>query len=127
VQYFSRHPAREDCTVIRFQIVEQRGADLYRTLVQAMREGDLHTFYVTKRGRRVQHKNPSYTGWMNWLPMDGIIHCEVLSPRKPGAEWRLFSAFMGRLADRYASHIAAVNVQFPDATPLPPPKRRKRR
>ncbi len=113
--------------MIRFQIVEQRGAGLHKELVRAMREGDLHTFYATKRGRRVQHKNPSYTGWMNWLPMDGIIHCEVLSPRKPGAEWRLFSAFMGRLADRYPAKIAAINVQFPDAAPLPAPVRRRKR
>lgn len=111
--------------MIRFQIVEQPGAELYKVLVQAMREGDLHTFYVTRRGRRVQHKNESYPGWMNWLPMDGIIHCEVLSPRKPGGEWRLFSAFMGRLADRYPSLISAINIQFPDAAPKSPAAKRR--
>lgn len=113
--------------MIRFQIVEQPGAGLYRELVRAMRSHDLHTFVVTRRGRRVQHTNDSYPGWMNWAPMDGVIHCEILSPRKPGGEWRLFSAFMGRLADRYAGSIAAINIQFPDAVEKPAVRPRKKR
>jgi hypothetical protein len=46
---------------------------------------------------------------------DGVISCSVLSPRKPGREWQLFSAFLGRLAARYADSIVAIEVQFPDA------------
>jgi hypothetical protein len=78
-----------------------------------MRDGELRTFVVKKRGRKVEHKNDSYPGWMNWSADDGIIHCEVKSPSKPGREWQLFSAFLGRLADRYADLIVAINVQFP--------------
>jgi hypothetical protein len=37
----------------------------------------------------------------------------VISPRKPGREWQLFSAFLGRLADRYADQIIGINIQFP--------------
>jgi hypothetical protein len=102
--------------MIRFQIIERAGANLHKTLIDAMRKGELRTFEATRRGRRIQHKNLSYPGWMNWSVSDGIINCEVISPRKPGREWQLFSAFVGRLADRYADRIVALNVQFPDST-----------
>lgn len=101
--------------MIRFQIIERAGANLHKTLVDAMRAGELRTFEATRRGRRIQHKNLSYPGWMNWSAHDGMINCEVISPRKPGREWQFFSAFLGRLADRYAGHILAINVQFPSS------------
>jgi len=53
---------------------------------------------------------------MNWSVVDGGINREVISPRKPGREWQLFSAFLGRLADRYADRIRAINIQFPGST-----------
>jgi hypothetical protein len=101
--------------MIRFQIIERPGAELHKTLLRAMRDGELRTFVATKRGRKVQHTNPSYPGWMNWSATEGVICCEVISPRKPGREWQLFSAFVGRLADRFADRIVAINVQFPGA------------
>jgi hypothetical protein len=101
--------------MIRFQIIERAGANLHKTLVDAMRAGELRTFAATRRGRRIQHKNLSYPGWMNWSVHDGLINCEVISPRKPGREWQFFSAFLGRLADRYAADIVGINIQFPDA------------
>jgi hypothetical protein len=99
--------------MIRFQIFERTGANLYKTLVDAMRAGELRTFEATRRGRRIQHKNVLYPGWMNWSVHDGMINCEVISPRKPGREWQFFSAFLGRLADRYAEQIVGINIQFP--------------
>jgi len=81
-----------------------------------MRAGELRTFAATRRGRRIQHKNLSYPGWMNWSNGDGVINCEIISPRKPGREWQFFSAFLGRLADRYADRIVAINVQFSIST-----------
>jgi hypothetical protein len=101
--------------MIRFQIIERTGANLHKTLVDAMRTGELRTFEATRRGRRIQHKNLSYPGWMNWSVSDGLINCEIISPHKPGREWQLFSAFLGRLADRYADRIVAINIQFPDS------------
>ena len=101
--------------MIRFQIFERQGANLYKTLVDAMRAGELRTFEATRRGRRIQHKNVLYPGWMNWRVHDGMINCEVISPRKPGREWQFFSAFLGRLADRYADQILGINIQFPAA------------
>jgi len=112
--------------MIRFQIIERQGADLYKTLVTAMRDGELRTFFVTKRGRKVQHTNLSYPGWMNWSTVDGLIHCEVISPRKPGREWQFFSAFIGRLADRFADRIVAINVQFPEPEEARTKSRRRR-
>jgi hypothetical protein len=102
--------------MIRFQIIERTGANLYRLLVDAMRSGELRTFEAARRGRRIQHKNLSYPGWMNWQVLDGIINCEVISPRIPGREWQFFSAFLGRLADRYADQIVAINIQFSGST-----------
>jgi hypothetical protein len=115
--------------MIRFQIIERTGANLHKTLVAAMRDGDLRTFLVKKRGRKVLHKNVSYPGWMNWSAADGVINCDVISPNKPGREWQFFSAFLGRLADRYADQIVAINIQFPSAPQAArkPARRRKRR
>lgn len=110
--------------MVRLQIVEQEGADLYRTLVDAMRQGQLRTFVVTKRGRKVTHTNEAYPGWMNWSHASGIILCEVLSPHKPGSEWRLLSAFIGRLADKFADRIHSIAIQFP-GVPARAPKRRR--
>ena len=112
--------------MIRLQVVERHGANLYRSLVRAMRSGELRTFNVARRGRKVTHANPSYTGWINWSTSGGVITCEVLSPRKPGTEWRLLSALIGRLADKYADQVHSINVQFP-APLLARPARRKRR
>jgi hypothetical protein len=115
--------------MIRFQIIEKTGANLYKTLIRAMRDGKLRTFVAKKRGRKVQHTNVSYPGWMNWSEADGVINCEVISPNKPGREWQFFSAFLGRLADRYAHQIVAINVQFPSSEQETEKagKRRKRR
>ena len=51
--------------MIRVQIVELHGTNLYKTLVEAMRSGKLRTFSVTKHGRRVSHTKSDYPGWMN--------------------------------------------------------------
>ena len=98
--------------MIRFQIIERAGANLHRTLVDATCAGELRTFAATRRGRRIQHKNLSNPGWMNWSVHDGMINCEVISPRKPGREWQFFSAFLGRLADRYAGDIIGINYSI---------------
>ena len=50
--------------MIRFQIIERAGANLHKTLVDAMRAGELRTFEATRRGRRIQHKNRSCPSWI---------------------------------------------------------------
>lgn len=112
--------------MIRMQIVERPGSNLQRELIADMRSGSLQTFFLEKRGRKVRHVSLDYPGWMNWSSSDGVITCEVLSPRKPGSEWRLFHAFLGRLADRYAGGIHSVNVQFLPDEELPAPKRKRK-
>ena len=113
--------------MVRLQIVERHGASLYRTLIDAMRSGELRTLAVSKRGRKITHANPNYPGWINLRHVDGLILCDVLSPYKTGGEWRLLSAFIGRLADKYAGLIQSIAVQFPDAAPPERPKRRRAR
>jgi hypothetical protein len=101
-----------DGTLIRFQVIEREGAGLHRLLLGAMRSGELRTFVVKRRGRRVQHRSPSIPGWLKWSDSGGILLCEIVSPRSPENEWHLFSAFLGRLAHRYADHIHSISVQF---------------
>jgi hypothetical protein len=111
--------------MIRFQIVEHLDAKLYRSLLDAMKSGSLQTFSASKRGRKVAHVK--YPGWINWSSSEGVITCEVLSPRKPANEWQLMHAFLGRLAARFASSIAAINIQFPvaiESTDAPSRRRR---
>ncbi len=113
--------------MIRFQIVEQPDTNLYRTLIGAMRSGELRTFAVTRRGKRVTHRNPNYSGWIKWSYAAGVISCEILSPRKPGTEWRLLSALVGRLADKFADQVHSISIQFPDATAAKSKAKRRRR
>jgi hypothetical protein len=94
-------------------------------LVDAMRSGGLRTFTIARRGRKITHRNPNYPGWMRWYHEAGVISCEVLSPRKPGTEWRLVSALVGRLADKFPDRVHSISIQFPDAEI--PKTRRKRR
>jgi len=115
--------------MIQMQIIEQPGANLHAGLVAAMRSGSLQTFFLKKRGKRVLHTTYSTPGWMKWGHEDGVTTCSILSPKKPGMEWKFFSAFLGRLADRFAYKIQSINVQFPGEPPTPPkpPKKRKPR
>ena len=113
--------------MIRMQIIEQPGAGLHAELVSAMRSASLRTFFLKKRGRRVVHTNPLIPGWMKWSHEDGVITCSIYSPKKPGMEWKFFSAFVGRLADRFPGKIQSMNIQFPGELPGPARPRRKPR
>lgn len=112
--------------MIRLQIVERHGVNLYRTLIDAMRSGELRTFIATRYGKRITHRNPNYSGWIKWSYAAGVISCEFLSPRRPGTEWRLVSALVGRLADKFADQVHSISIQFPDAA-APKKKARRRR
>jgi len=111
--------------MITLQIVERRGSGLFEALRTAMRSGSLHTFYLQRRGRKVSHvTNP---GWMNWSYSDGVISGTILSPRKPGMEWKFLRDFLGRVADRYADRVLSIGIQFPDARSLGKPADRHRK
>ena len=101
-------------TMIRIQIVELEGAQLLETLKSAIRSGDLRTFELHKHGRKVTHKSKDYHGWMNWESKMGVVTCEIVSPHKPGQEWKILSSFVGRLADRYGDRIHGIGIQFFD-------------
>lgn len=111
--------------MIRFQVMERDQAHLYQTLVKAMRAGDLRTFRVENRGRRVVHVR--YPGRITWTHAQGVIDATVVSPRRPGDEWQIFSAFIGRLAQRYAGSISGIIVQFPEDAQTRGVRRRTRR
>jgi hypothetical protein len=113
--------------MIRLQIVEQNEADLFRTLIRAMRSGDLRTFVAQKRGKRITHRNPNYPGSIHCSHAAGVISCEIVSPRSPGSEWRLLSALVGRLADKFAAGVHTISIQFPDARPAPKRRLKRRR
>jgi hypothetical protein len=110
--------------MIRFQVMERDQAHLYQTLVKAMREGELRTFRVENRGRRVVHVR--YPGRIVWSHSPGVIDGTVMSPKKDGNEWQIFSALMGRLAQRYAGSISGIIVQFPEEAAGPGRRPRKR-
>src|SRR3972149_2882719 len=111
--------------MIRFQVMERDQARLYETLVRAMREGELRTFRVENRGRRVVHVR--YPGRITWTHSQGVIDGTVVSPRKQGNEGRGFSALVGRLAQRYADSISGIIVQFPEEPPQPVRRGRRKR
>ena len=100
--------------MIRVQIIERPGTELFAMLKAAMRHGDLRTFSVEKRGRKVVHDK--YPGWMNWVYGQGTITCEILSPQKPNAEWQFLSALVGRLAHKYGDRVESINIQLPQPT-----------
>jgi hypothetical protein len=102
--------------VIRLLIVEKPGRALFKSLRDAMRSRALRTFSLRQRGRKVVHAR--HPGWMTWSHEDGVVTCEIKSPRKPGQEWQFLSAFVGRLADKFADRIESITVQ------LPPPRRK---
>lgn len=112
--------------MIRLQIVERPGSKLFRVLSKAMRTGDLRTFSLEKRGRKVVHEK--YPGWMNWSYGQGAITCEILSLKKGGAEWQILSALVGRLAQRYPGAVESMHIQFeaPDGATHDKRSRRRR-
>ena len=110
--------------MIRMQIVERPGAELFKVLKRAIRSKDLRTFALEKHGTRVVHvRSP---GFMNWTSIAGVIACEIRSPKEEGKEWQFLSNLIGRLADRYPALVESVNIQL-DAPPPPPAKRKRRR
>jgi hypothetical protein len=110
--------------MIRLQIVERPGADLFRTLKRAIRSKDLRTFTLEKGGSRVVHvRSP---GFMDWTALAGMVACEIKTRAKDeGKEWQLLAAVLGRLADRFPGLVESINIQLP--APAPEPQRKRRR
>jgi len=111
--------------MIRLQIVERPGSRLFSVLKKAIRSKDLRTFSLEKGGKRVVHiRSP---GYMNWVEVDGLIACEIRTPRDEGKEWQLLTAVVGRLADRFPAAVESINIQLIAPPPEPVKKRRRRR
>lgn len=108
--------------MIRMQIVERPGVKLFNLLKRAMRSGDLRTFSLERRGTRVTHvRSP---GFMNWVNAEGIIACEIRTPRDEGKEWQLLSNVVGRLSDRFPDFVESINIQLAPR-PVAPPRRKR--
>ena len=97
--------------MIRLQIVERPGANLRRKLLAVVRSGELRTFKSERRGQKVVHI--TYPGRMNWSSSEGVITAEIKTPKRPGEEWKLLSALIGRLADKYADDVHSIHIQIP--------------
>src|ERR1043165_3108488 len=109
--------------MIRLQIVERPGIRLFSRLKKSIRSRELRTFSLEKGGKRVVHvRSP---GYMNWTEIEGLIACEIKSPKDEGKEWQLLSNVIGRLADRFPAEVESINIQL--AAPPPEPRKRKRR
>jgi hypothetical protein len=117
--------------MIRLQIVERPGADLFRVLKRAIRSKELRTFSLEKHGSRVVHV--SAPGFMNWIATPGVIACEIRTALRRGGdnekakEWQFLSNLVGRLADRYPALVESVNIQLEAPPPAPAPRKRRRR
>ena len=110
--------------MIRLQIVERPGTRLFSVLKKAIRSKDLRTFSLERGGKRVVHiRSP---GYMNWVEVDGLIACEIRTPKDKGKEWQLLTAVVGRLADRFPGAVESINIQLIAPPPEPVKKRRKR-
>ena len=111
--------------MIRLQIVERPGARLFSVLKKSIRSKDLRTFSLEKGGKRVVHiRSP---GYMSWVEAEGVIACEIKTPKDPGKEWQLLTAVIGRLADRFTGLVESINVQLTAPPEAPKKKRRARR
>jgi hypothetical protein len=109
--------------MIRMQIVERPGMDLYRVLKRAIRSKDLRTFSLERHGARVVHNR--YPGFMKWTAVDGAIACEIRAPVVE-EEWQLLSAVVGMLARRFPAAAESIHVQL-IAPPAVPVKRKRRK
>jgi hypothetical protein len=118
-------PSKEESDMIRMQIVERPGVKLFSVLKRAIRSHDLRTFSLERRGTRVLHvRSP---GFMNWTSAEGIIACEIKSPRDEGKEWQLLSNVIGRLSDRFPDLVESINIQLTPRAVEPVKKKRKKR
>jgi hypothetical protein len=109
--------------MIRMQILERPDAKLFSLLKRSIRSKDLRTFSLEKGGKRVVHVR--MPGYMSWAASEGVVACEIRTPRDEGKEWQLLSAVVGRLADRFPAQVAGINIQL--EAPPPEPVKKKRR
>lgn len=110
--------------MIRMQIVERPGMELYRVIKRAIRSKDLRTYALERHGTRVVHNR--YPGFMKWTSVDGAIACEIRAPEADD-EWQLVSAVVGMLARRFPREAESIHVQLIAPPPEPAKKRRRRR
>jgi hypothetical protein len=107
--------------MIRLEIVERKGAKLYKKLIDAMRSGDLRTFVVTDRGKKVTHVR--HPGLMRWKESNGVITGTLRGTKGENA-WQLLGAFLGRLAHKYADRVESIQIRFVETVKVKRPARK---
>ena len=110
--------------MIRMQIVERPGMELFRVLKRAIRTKDLRTFTLERHGTRVVHNR--YPGYMKWTDAAGAIACEIRAA-EADEEWQLLSAVVGMLARRFPTQAESIHVQLIAPAPAPVKRRRRRK
>ena len=107
--------------MIRLEIIERKGAKLHKRLIDAMRAGDLRTFVVTDRGKKVTHVR--HPGLMRWSASEGVI-TGTLRGAKGEDAWQLLGAFLGRIAHKYAEGVESISIRFVETVKVKRPARR---
>lgn len=96
---------------VRVTVTARPGENLKRTLLQAVREGQLRTFEAYDRGGKLRHKqratHPGYIK-LEWRAPE--LLAEVRS--REGDESQLLGSFVSRLHARFGERIESVTLRF---------------
>ena len=104
--------------MISLQIVPHCGLDAYR-LIRDKVTHQAHTWAWKNKGKtRLIRKNDPKRGYIEIGSADGVVVAEI-RPARPDDDWFFAEKFIGRLVAWFPSDIAAINVQFHDATSRP--------
>jgi len=96
---------------VRVVVTARGGGNLKRAIVEAVRGGELRTFEVYERGRKLRHKqratHPGYIT-LDWRAPD--LLAEIHEAK--GREAMLLGSFVGRLHARFGKQVESVTMRF---------------
>jgi hypothetical protein len=110
--------------MISLQIVPRHGVDAYRLLRDKVTHEARTWAWKNRKRTRLTHKSDPKRGHIDVARADGVVVAEI-RPVRPDDDWFFVEKFIGRIVAWFSSDIAAINVQFHDATS--PPSRTNRR
>ena len=109
--------------MLRLQIVPQIGTDAYRLLRDKVTH-EAHTWsWLNKAKTRLTRSSEPKRGYIEIGSADGVIVAEI-RPARESDTWFFAEKFIGRLVAWFPADIAAINVQFHDATRRKPTKKK---
>jgi hypothetical protein len=96
---------------VRVIVTAAGEGNLQRTIVKAVRAGELRTFEAFDRGRKLRHKqratHPGYIK-LEWRAPDLLADVRA----RDGEESQLLGSFVSRLHARFGDQIASVTLRF---------------